>query len=103
MSNALTWGETPTSDDKLWGLVAHASVFVLPWFGAIIMFLLFKDKAPFVRYHAIQSLVFQIAATIIGGVTCGFGFILFLLPLWGAYKAYQGEWEGYPLIAGIGK
>jgi hypothetical protein len=104
MSNALTWGDEPTSDDKLWGMLAHVSAFVVPWgLGALALYLVYKDKAPYVRYHAVQSLVVQVAIWVISGLTCGLGLILFLLPLLGAYKAYNGEWAGYPLIEGVGR
>ncbi len=103
MSNAMTWGETPTSDDKLWAMVAHLSSFVFPFLGSLALYLIFKDKGRFVKYHAVQSLVFQLVAWVIGGVTCGFGFVIMLAQLWLAYRAYQGEWNGYPLIEGVGK
>lgn len=103
MANALTWGETPTDDDKLWGLLVHASTFLLPFGAAILLYLIYKDKSAFIRYHAIQSLVFQVIVAIIGGATCGFGLFLALLQLWLAYRAYQGEWVGYPLVDGIGR
>jgi len=25
------------------------------------------------------------------------------LPLYGAWKAYEGSWEGYPLLGNVGK
>lgn len=100
--NAMTWGEPASSDDKTWALVAHLSCFVLPWIGSIAMYLVFKDR-PFVRYHAVQSLVVQAAVIIIATLTCGLGLVLFLLPLYGAYVAYEGRWDGYPLIGGIGR
>ena len=104
MSNALTWGETPTSDDKLWGMLAHVSAYVLPFgLGAVVLYLLHKDKAPYVRYHAVQSLVCQVAVYAIGTITCGVGLLLFPLPLYGPYKAYRGDWSGYPLIEGVGQ
>jgi uncharacterized membrane protein len=104
MSHALTVGETPTSDDKLWAAIAHLTAYLfLPGVGALLAYLIFKDKAPFVKYHAVQSMVVQLAIYILSGITCGFGLILFLLPLYGAWKAYQGEWSGYPLLEGFGK
>ena len=104
MSHALTIGETPTSDDKLWGAVAHLSAFVfIPGAGAVIFYLIYKDKSAFIKYQAIQSLVVQLAIYILGGLTCGFGLILLLLPLYGAWKAYEGSWEGYPLLWNVGK
>ena len=103
MSHAMTWGDSPTSDDKMWGMVAHLSSFIFPFLGPLALYLIFKESGRFVKYHAVQSLVFQIAGWIIDSVTCGFGFILFFLPLWIGYRAFQGEWAGYPLLEGVGK
>lgn len=104
MSHALTFGETPTSDDKLWGALAHASSYILiPGVGAILLYVIYKDKSPYIRYHAVQSMVVQLVIYIIGGITCGLGLILLLIPLWGAWKAYEGDWDGYPLLGGFGK
>lgn len=104
MSHALTWGETPSEEDKLWGAAAHLSGFFLPYgVGPILLYLMYKDKAPFVKYHAVQAIVLHLVVWILGSVTCGVGLILLVFPLWLAYKAYQGLWEGYPLISGVGR
>lgn len=103
MANALTWGETPTDDDKLWGMLGHLVAFVFPLGGPLVVWLIYRDKAIFVRYHALQSLIFQVIIAVIGSVTCGIGFLLLALQLWLAWRAYQGEWAGYPLIDGIGR
>jgi hypothetical protein len=117
----LTWGETPTSDDKTMALLSHLSVYVFPFLGPIIFYLIFQEKSRFIKYHAVQALLSHAALwgmeiigiiliTIISTITCGIGSVLYivllplpLLHLWGAYKAYQGEWEGYPLVSGIGR
>ena len=113
----MTWGETPSSDDKLWGALAHLSVFVGGFIGPILLLLIFQEKSKFIKYHAIQSLVLSIAITVSGilisilsAVTCGLGgllylpWLLFLLaPLWGAWKGWEGRWEGYPGAGDIGK
>ena len=46
----------------------------------------------------------------LGLVTCGLGSLLYILmlplgiiPLGGAYKAYNGEWEGYPALSQFGR
>lgn len=104
MSHALTFGETPTSDDKLWGALAHVSSYIfIPGLGALILYLIYKDKSPYVRYHAVQSMVVQLAIYIVSGITCGLGLILLLIPLYGAWKAYEGDWDGYPMLGGFGK
>lgn len=116
MSHAMTFGEEPTSDDRLWGLLAHLSAFVVPFFGSLVIYLIHKDK-PYIAYHAAQCLAAQFGVyvagaiiSVIAAVTCGVGSILYLallpaplLPLWGAYLAYVGEWKGYPLIGAVGR
>lgn len=115
--HALTWGETPTSDDKLWGALAHLSVFLAAFIGPIVVLLLFQEKSRYIKYHAIQALVFQgvlwisaVIISIVSMVTCGFGSLLYLpwlclllVPLYGAWKGYEGNWDGFPLLSQFGK
>jgi uncharacterized membrane protein len=83
-----------TQDDKLWAALSW--VF---WPVAIIALIMEDKKArPFVRYHAIQSLVAGILFTVIASVTVGCGTPVFLISLWFAYKSYQGEWSEIPVI-----
>jgi uncharacterized Tic20 family protein len=113
----------PTADDKMMALIAHLSMFV----GAVIVpaiLIAVKGESPFVKYHAMQALVFQIGVvalnvvlyvlyTIITIVTFGFGSICFpmvcigmifpFVAIFYAIKANNGEWQGYPLISGIGR
>ena len=116
MSHAMTFGETASGDDKLWALCAHLSVYIFPFFGSLLLYLVHKDK-PFVAYHAAQSFALQVAiwaagivVAMIAGVTCGVGAILgaplalaYFLPLWGAFVAYNGEWQGYPMLSQLGR
>ncbi|MFZ5479712.1 MAG: DUF4870 domain-containing protein [Myxococcota bacterium] len=115
--HALTWGETPTSDDKTWALVAHLSPYIATFVGPLLVMLLFSDKSKYVKYHAVQALGYQVAVWILGVIfaiistlTCGLGSILYLLfipmafvPLYGAWVAWEGKWVGYPGIAQFGK
>ena len=97
----ITEGEI-TSDDKLWAALGYAIVIV-----AIIV-LLMEDKKdrPFLKFHAVQSIVanvaFAILATIISVVTIGFGGlcipIFWLVFLYWAYKAYEGEYVEIPVV-----
>ena len=119
--HALTWGEAASGDDKTWGAIAHLSVY-LSWFlGPIVVMLMYQEKSPYIKYHAIQALIGQIALTVvgtfagivigvIGAFTCGVGYVLYLpfsllvfVPLYGAYKAYSGEWSGFPLVSQFGR
>jgi uncharacterized membrane protein len=106
-----------TADDKMMGLIAHLSIFIIPVLGPLVLYLVKKDS-PFVQYHAIQALLFQLIIwfgsgmliTILTVVTLGFcgwigcvGYLGILVAIPYAIKANNGEWEGYPLISNIGK
>lgn len=115
--HALTWGETPTEDDKLWGLLAHLSPFVSAFIGPIIVLVLYQEKSKFVKYHAWQAIAWQavlwisgVLVTIISTITCGIGSLLYLPwlllllgPLYGAYLAWNGKWDGFPMLTSFGK
>jgi uncharacterized membrane protein len=97
--------EEITQDDKLWGLLSW-----LPWVGwilAIVALLVEPQKnRAFVRYHAIQSLAVNVALGVVGIVVsivtlgiCGLVWpFLWLVLLYPAIKAYQGEWVKIPVV-----
>jgi uncharacterized Tic20 family protein len=127
-SGAPTGPSEPMSaqEERTWSVVAHLSalaglVGLMP-FGALLVWLLYKDRSPRVRFHALQALWYQVAwiviwvvASVLGLiltiVTLGFGLILVLpvaLLLWlapmahgcyAAYKVNEGEEYRYPFIA----
>jgi uncharacterized protein len=113
-------------EERTWSMVAHLSVLAglvgLMPFGALIIWLVYKDRSPRVGFHALQALWYQVAwvviwviASIIGVilavVTLGIGlvlvipagFVLWLAPLvhgcYAAYKVSQGVDYRYPFIA----
>ena len=103
MANELQWGGETTSDERTWAALTHISAFVVPVFGPLIVYLVKKDESAYVTYHAVQAGIFQIVSYVIAGATCGIGAVLFILPLWLAYRAYNGEWAGYPLLDSAGR
>lgn len=108
-------------DEKTWATLVHlapfAAAFVgLPFLGPLIVFLILKDRGPFVRFHAAQALNFQIITTIalwafvlLSFVLIGIPFLILtaiawvVLPIVGAIKANNGEWYRYPLTPEIVK
>ncbi|GAB4454819.1 MAG: DUF4870 domain-containing protein [Anaerolineales bacterium] len=92
-----------TSDDKLWAALSY--VFA-PLIGIIVLLMEDKKSRPFIKFHAVQSIAasvaFWIVATILTTVTIGFGGfcvpVLWLVFLYWAYKAYQGEMVEIPLV-----
>ena len=111
-------GSMSASDEKLWSVLAHASMLVAP-IGALVIWMIYKDRSPKVRFHASQALWYQLAwlviltvyvvlSTVLTFVVIGI-FMFFLLPLialvplahglYAAYRVSQGEDYRYPFIA----
>lgn len=91
-----------TSDDRLWAALGYPI-----WIVALIVLLMEeKKKRPFIKFHAVQSLVLNAAIVIIGiiltAITLGFGGIcwglFWLVTIWPAIEAYNGKWVNLPLI-----
>jgi uncharacterized membrane protein len=66
-----------------------------------IIFLLMEDKKnrPFIKAHNAQALAVGILFYILVTITFGIGFILWLILLYFAYKAYKGEYINIPVIS----
>jgi len=112
-----------TQEERTWSIVAHLSVLLafvsLMPFGALLVWLLYKDRSEKVRFHALQALWYQIAwvvilvayafiSLVLTLLIVGF-FMFFLLPIlalvpvihgcYAAYQVSQGIDYRYPYIA----
>jgi uncharacterized membrane protein len=91
-----------TNDDKLWAALGYP----IPLIPIIVLLMDEKKNRPFLKFHAIQSLVFNvvlwIVIFIISIVTLGIGAIcaplIWLITLWPAYDSYQGKYTELPVI-----
>jgi len=104
--------------ERTWGTISHVvplvamvlSAGTLGFVGSLIIYLIYKDKGPFVRAHAANSLNIQIITAIfliisiplmfvlIGFVTYAIALVIaFVLHLIGAIKAYNGDWWNPPM------
>ncbi len=79
-------------DSKLWGVIANFG-----WLGGLIAYLVKKDD-PFVKFHAVQSILLSIIVIVASVVTFGIGGILVLLHFFCMWKAWQGEKYKLPAI-----
>ena len=113
-------------DEKTWSVVAHLSVLAgllgLVPFGALLVWLLYKDRSARVRFHAAQAFWYQVAwiviflayvlvTVVLSIVTLGIAaivlvplaFLLAVVPLahgcYAAYRVNEGEDYRYPFIA----
>lgn len=91
-----------TSDDKLWGALAHAAIFVFPIFGALIVMMIYKDKSHYITFHSKQALIFQVIASVVGGLSCGVLYLVCMVfAVIAAIKAYEGQHYTYPGLGNI--
>jgi len=110
-------------DEQTWSVLAHLSVLLalvsLMPFGALLVWLLYKNRSEKVRFHALQALWYQIAWVVILVAYAFISFVLtlliigffmfFLLPVllvvpivhgcYAAYQVSQGVDYRYPFIA----
>ena len=115
-------------DERTWGTLAHGGAVIamvlsagfLGFVASVAVYMIHKDRGPFVRSHAANSINVQISMfiwlvvatvlyVVLGIVTLGIGFVIFLpvflvplvvagiLHVIGAVKAYNGEWWNPPM------
>jgi uncharacterized membrane protein len=84
-----------TSDDKLWAMLSY----LIPIIAVVVLFMEDKKARPYIKFSAVQSIVATVVLTIISTITLGCGSILFLVLLWWAYQAYQGQDVKIPMIS----
>ena len=92
-----------TENDKLMAALCYPIAIVM---SIIILLSESMKTRPFQKYHAVQALVLWvvifIVLFIVGCLTLGIGFFLYLVAwlilLWPAYKAYKGETFQIPVV-----
>jgi uncharacterized membrane protein len=91
-----------TSDDKLWALLSYIFTPLVP-----IIILLMEDKKnrPFLRYHAIQSLVLFGAYTItcLVVIGCCLSPVYLVAIIYYGIKSYNGEYCTIPFLTDFAK
>ena len=89
-----------TSNDRMWAALSWLPISPLWPIVAIVALVMDDTKdRPFVRYNAVVSIATGIATIILTFVTLGLGGLLFIVFLYWAYKAYQGETVEIPVIS----
>lgn len=88
----------PTDDEKLFALLAHLSNFLLVCIAPLIFYVLKKDSA-YVKFHALQSIYFNLAGLVLSILTCGvFSLVMIVVNIWWGIRAFQGEWAKIPVV-----
>jgi uncharacterized membrane protein len=92
-----------TSDDKLWAFLGYIPI--VGWILAIVALLMDDKKVrPFIKFHAIQSLILTVINGVIAGVLsfvvvgiCT-GILGAIYMLYIGYQAYQGISTKVPFV-----
>jgi uncharacterized membrane protein len=83
-----------SDDDRLWAVLSW-----IVWIIAVFALVLEEKRdRPYVRYHAWHSIVVGVLCTVISFVTFGCGTPVFLITLYFAYRAYQGDYVEIPAV-----
>ncbi len=110
--------ESLTAEEKQMAMIAHVLGPVAGFLGPLAILLIKGEESAFVKYHAMQSLVFQaiymasIFIFVLPIALCTFGFGTFLIfpliplvwvgEIWAALEANKGKWTGFPGFAMVG-
>jgi len=99
------------SDARMWSLFAHIGGLLTTFLAPLVIYLIYKDRDPFIRRHAAQALNFQIIIAIayfvssllifvvIGFITYPLAVICSVIfSIMAAVAANKGEEYTYPMI-----
>ena len=70
------------SEERSWAMLAHLSILLnlvtglLGPVGALIIYLVYKDRSRYVAYHSLQSLIFQLIAWVGGGILTAVAWVI---------------------------
>ena len=95
-----------TPDDRTWGMLAHISPIVLGFIGPLIIWLVYKDKSPFISDQAKEALNFSLSIMIVALICTATCIGIIVLPVFtigglvysiiGGMEANKGVWYRYP-------
>ena len=98
------------ADEKLWATLTHVGGIFFGFLPSLIVYLVLKDRGPFIAAHAKSALNFQLTmliASVVAGILTiiiiGFillpviGIVVIVFSIIAAMKANAGEYYTYPL------
>ncbi|MFO7539027.1 MAG: hypothetical protein R6X32_13365 [Chloroflexota bacterium] len=96
----LSGGTGPSSDDRLWVLLAYVLAPLIP---VIILFMEDKKSRPFIKAHNAQALAWGVLSILVGmplsSVTCGLAsLVMWGIAIYWGYQGYQGQMVQIPVI-----
>jgi uncharacterized membrane protein len=95
-----------TDDDKLWALLSWIFAPLVP---IIVLLLEDKKNRPFIKYNAMQALIFSVVAYVLTAVLsavivgCFIGVAALVYQIYLAIQAYNGKWVTVPVLTDFAK
>lgn len=102
-------GVTP-QDEQMWAVLSHVGALLVGFLAPLIIWLIYRDRSPYVRHHSAEALNFWITCLIgyvvsfvlifvvIGILTfAAIGIAHLVFGILAAVAASRGEWYRYPL------
>ncbi len=98
--NEQTSSPDVSQDDRLWAALGYPISII----AVIVLLMDDKKNRPFIRYHAIQALILNLAMyvlmtvltiSVVDTICAPF---LWFVTLWPAYDAFRGNWTELPVI-----
>lgn len=97
-------------DEKTWAILTHVGGLFVPLIGPLIVYLVLRDRGPFIRHHSATALNFHLTimiAYLVGLATSWLiigifvmiaaGIVFYVLGIIAAIQAGRGEFYSYPL------
>ncbi|AZS44997.1 hypothetical protein BWL13_02595 [Microbacterium oleivorans] len=97
-------------DEKMWATLTHVSGILFYFLGPLVIYLVLRERGPFIRAHSATALNFQLTV-LIAALVCiplsffgigillliGVGIYALIIEIVAAVKASQGQWYTAPL------
>lgn len=82
-----------SDDDKLWALLGY----IVPVVALLALLLEDKKDRPFIRYHAVQSLILAVIGILVSWTLCGWP-LVWIYAIYVGFLSYQGQWVTIPFV-----
>ncbi len=93
-----------TSNERIGAAIAHGGTCVAWFFAPLIVWLVERERSPFVARQALGALLWSIFGTIVSAITCGLAIPVFMVfHIIGAVRALEGLEYEYPLVSDMAK
>ena len=96
--------DTPNSRERIAVLVAHGGT-LFAWFLApLLVYLVKRSDSRYVEFHALQSLLWSAAGTLVALATWGVAIPVFLVwHLYAAWMVSNGKRYEYPIVGDLAR